>query len=101
MLGRRLTSYEGNAAPSGFPSASRNGNGDVTFTFASSYQDPYGIAGSFIVAHPRAMFVSSAGDIGMAPCEIVNDTTLRVRAFFYTGGAYPDAKVTLVVHSGG
>ena len=45
--------------------AVRNGTGDVTFTFASSYLDPYSVAGSFALAHPRASLVFGGGS---APC---------------------------------
>lgn len=97
MLGQRTASYEGDAAPTGFPSAVRNGDGDVTFTFSSSYLDEFGIAGSFQLSHPRANLVFGAGS---APCEIVTATTVRVRAYTSGLSAFADAKVTLVVHSG-
>ena len=97
MLGQRTTSYAGGAAPAGFPSAARNGDGDVTFTFASSYNDDYAVAGSFALAHPRAALVIGGGS---APCEILTATTLRVRAYTTGLSAFVDAKVTLVVHSG-
>lgn len=47
MTGVRTTSYVANAPPSGFPSATRLSNGQVRFTFASSYSDDYGVAGAF------------------------------------------------------
>src|SRR5690242_12075687 len=47
MTGVRTTSYFGGAPPSGFPAVARNGNGDVTFTFAASYLDEYGVSGAF------------------------------------------------------
>jgi len=97
MLGVRNTSYPGGAAPTGFPSAARNGAGDVTFTFTNAYLDPYGVSGSFALAHPRAALVFGGGS---APCEILTATTLRVRAYTTGLSAFADAKVTLVVHSG-
>jgi hypothetical protein len=98
MIGVRYVSYLGSAAPSGFPSAARNGNGDVTFTFGSSYSDPYGVGGTFVLQHPRASIVGTTG--GSAPCEKLADTTVRVRAFQSGGSAFSNATVTLVVHSG-
>lgn len=45
MTGVRVASYLGSAPPAGFPSATRNGNGDVSITWATSYTDAYGVAG--------------------------------------------------------
>src|SRR5574342_207944 len=44
--GVRLVSYAGGSPPTGFPSAARNGNGDVTFTFSATYADEYGVSGA-------------------------------------------------------
>lgn len=98
MIGVRYTSYEGNAAPAGYASAARNGNGDVTFTFASAYSDPYGVSGAFALSHPRASIVGPDG--GSAPCEKLSDTTVRVRAYDAVGNVFMNATVTLIVHSG-
>ncbi len=46
MSGIRATSYPGAAAPSGFPSCATIGAGHYQLTFASSYSDAYGVAGS-------------------------------------------------------
>lgn len=89
-----LVSYPGDTPPSGFPSAARNGTGDVTFTFASSYTDPYGVSGAFSVKHVGADAQSSSA-VRAVP-EIVTSTTVRVRCF--TGGvAVGEARVTLSV----
>src|SRR5678815_5997449 len=50
QTGYTSSSYIGSSPPTGFPSASRNGNGDVTITFASSYLDPYSVSGSFSIS---------------------------------------------------
>lgn len=95
MTGVRTTSYLGSSAPSGFPSAARNGNGDVTFTFASSYNDDYGVAGAFGIQHAEATVHGSTACF--ATVEIVTSTTVRVRVFLHDGTASLDKKVTLRV----
>src|SRR6478609_5156818 len=74
MIGYRNTPYGGATPPTGFPSIARNGNGDVTLTFASSYLDVYGKAGAFVLQHPRASLVGSTA--GQAVCQILTATTL-------------------------
>ncbi len=82
QTGVRATSYLGSAAPTGFPSAARNGNGDVTLTFASSYADEFGIAGSFELQCPEGSPISFQGQVVV---EKLTATTVRLRAFD-TGG---------------
>ena len=95
MTGIRTVSYEGDAPPSGFPSAARNGDGDVTFTFASSYSDEYGIAGAFA---PRHAIAGLAGQSpGGAVTEVVAQT-VRIRVFSDAGAAIADPRVTFKVH---
>ena len=94
MTGVRLTSYAGGVAPAGFPSAARNGNGDCTFTFASSYADPYGIAGAFAIKHALASLHGSGAGEGVV--EILTSTTVRVR-LFNGGAALSDKRASLVV----
>lgn len=94
MTGVRLVSYSGNAAPTGFPSAARNGNGDVTFTFAASYDDEYGVTGAWVPKTAAGGLHGSTG--GSAPC-LVSGSTVRVRAISHAGVAISDAKVTLEV----
>lgn len=95
MTGVRLTSYAGGAPPSGFPSAARNGNGDVTFTFASSYADEYGVSGAFEI---RTATACGHGSTFVLPVvEKLSATTVRVRCFFHDGTAVSDARVTLTI----
>lgn len=95
MTGVRLVSYAGDAAPSGFPSAARNGTGDVTFTFASSYSDDYGVSGSFGVSTAEA---SPNGQTAFfADADIVTATTVRVKCFDAAGAAIGDKRVTLEI----
>jgi hypothetical protein len=98
MTGLRATSYAGDAPPTGFPSVARNGNGDFTITFVSSYADPYGVTGAFAIKHPNATLHGSTA--GEPTVEIVTATTLRVRAFTAAGAAISNARVTVSVGSG-
>lgn len=95
QTGVRLTSYAGNAAPTGFPSAARNGNGDVTFTFAASYLDPYGVSGPFQVSDAHADAIGST--VMIATPEIVSATTVRVRVTDGTGTALLNKTVQLEI----
>jgi len=95
QTGVQLVSYLGGAAPSGFPSAARNGTGDVTFTFASSYSDPYGVSGSYAVSHAGGTVLSATAAI--VTCE-TTATTVRVRCFTDAGAAVGDKRVTIEVH---
>lgn len=94
MTGVRLVSYAGDAAPSGFPSAARNGNGDVTFTFAASYNDDYGVAGAWV---PKTADGGLHGTTGGAAPAVISGSTVRVRAISHAGAAISDARVTIEV----
>jgi hypothetical protein len=45
-----LVGYVGNEAPVGYPSATRNGNGDITITFPASLTDEYGLEYALTIA---------------------------------------------------
>lgn len=96
QIGVITSSYSGNAPPTGFPSAVRNGNDDVTFTFASSYTDPYGVSGSFA---PMGVILGIAGSSArVATYEQPTSTTVRVHVFHSsTGAAGNDDTVTMTV----
>ena len=94
MTGVRTTSYAGDAAPSGFPSAARNGNGDITVTFDSSYDDDYATAGPF--APTQASTTVHATAHRVAPVAI-SGQTVRVRVYSDTGAAISDPRITLAV----
>lgn len=95
MTGVRTTSYEGDAAPTGFPSAARDSNGVVTFTFASSYNDAYSVAGGFTTRHAEATgHATASAVIGMVS---LGGTTIQITARDDTGAVVSDAKLTLVV----
>jgi len=94
MTGTRLISYEGDAAPSGFPSAARNGDGDVTFTFSASYLDAYGVSGAFAIRYPHAEVLFNEG---IAAPEIVSDTQVRIRVKDTAGAALLNQDVLLEI----
>ncbi len=92
--GVRLVSYAGGSPPTGFPSAARNGNGDVTFTFAASYNDEYGVAGAWAPVDCTASVASTAA---RSVTWIASGATLRVRVFDAAGAAVSDPRVTIEV----
>jgi hypothetical protein len=94
MTGVRLVSYAGGAAPTGFPSAARNGAGDVTFTFASSYSDDYAVAGAWAPVHVNASVSATAARSAQ---WIVSGSTLRIRVFDAAGATVSDPTVTIEV----
>lgn len=96
QTGVNAISYAGDAAPTGFPSGARVGNGHVTLTFASSYTDAYGVAASFGIQQAAAsLHGTSAGT------ETVNYTaggqTLDVYGWVSAGTAKSDALLTVEV----
>lgn len=97
MFGNRLTSYAGGSPPSGFPGATRVGTGEVVFTFAASYADPYGVSGAFTIKNPHASLTGAVS--GDAVCSIVGQT-LTVRASTSAGAVFSNARVVLSMHSG-
>lgn len=95
MTGVRTTSYAGDAAPVGFPSAERNGTGDVTFTFASSYDDAYGVSGDLSLEH--GLGTAHGSTFADPTVEVVTAQTIRVRVFDAAGSALADKRVTVEV----
>jgi len=98
MTGVRTVSYAGDAAPVGFPSAERNGDGDITITFDASYTDPYGVIGAFSLAHAQAQLLGSTP--GAAIPEPVSATQVRVRAYTLAGAALADVEVVVTIGAG-
>jgi hypothetical protein len=95
MTGVRTTSYEGDAAPTGFPSAARNGNGDVTFTFAATYMDPYGVEHAFTPTHVTFGFHGTAF---LDATYVISGSTIRIRCWDASAGALSNRRITIVVH---
>jgi hypothetical protein len=97
QTGITLVQYTGDDPPTGFPSAARNGDGDVTFTFASSYSDDYAIASAFSVTHATAS-PNGSGNLVVTPEYTVGGSTVRVRSFTAdTGAAAADTSCILTV----
>lgn len=100
MNGDSTSDYAGDSAPAGMPSAARNGDGDVTFTWATSYTDAYGVSGTVNITDAKARVIASSG-VYSVPCEILSANSVRVRAFDATSGsAVQDAQVLLNVGTG-
>lgn len=91
-------SYAGDSPPTGFPSAARNGTGDVTFTFASSYLDAYGVSGAFTARSPGASANGPATDM-IPTADALTATTVQVVCVDDAGVAKADQFVTLEVYS--
>lgn len=99
LTGTRTTSYEGDAAPTGFPAAARVSNGVFTLTFSSSYSDEYSVAGTFLVQPGMCALVSATS--GGVTVVRTSDTVLTVYAYTSVGVAKSNARVVLSVFSGG
>ena len=98
MTGADSDGYpDGGTPPTGYPTLSRNGNGDVTVTFASSYNDSYGTAGTFSVSAAQAFCNDSSSSI-VCDADIISTVAVRVRSYVSnTGVASTDSQVTLLV----
>jgi phage tail tape-measure protein len=94
MTGVQLVSYEGGAPPTGYPSAARNGNGDVTFTFEATYDDDYGVEGAWA---PVTCNTSVSATAAREAVWVISGSTVRVRVFDAAGAAVSDPVVTLEV----
>ncbi len=95
MTGVQLASYVGNVPPTGFPSAARNGNSDVTLTFDSSYTDDYGVSENLSLVHAIA---TPHGTTALTETVTVTATTVRVKIFVAnTGVLATNAKFSLSV----
>jgi hypothetical protein len=94
MTGVQLTSYGGASPPTGFPAAARLGTGRVTFTFASSYLDEYGVSGALTVRSANATVHGTA--FAVATVEI-SGNVVTVRCKDAAGSDVGDLRVTLQV----
>lgn len=94
MTGVRTSSYEGNAAPSGVPSAARVSTGKVTFTFAASYADPYGVSAAWV---PTQAILGMHGTTFLDATWSISGSTVTVCCFDAAGAALGDRRITLSV----
>lgn len=81
------------------PTGVRNGNGDVTLTFASSYLDAYAVSGAInLTGAIASLHGSTSGD---ACPELVSAVAVRVRCTGNTSGAgISNARFTLTLWTG-
>lgn len=98
MTGIRVVSYAGDSAPSGFPSGARVSNGVVDFTWAASYTDPYGVAGTVNLVHAELSGIGSTAII--ANYQITAANVVRIYLFDAAGAAIADKRATLTVWTG-
>jgi len=93
MTGIQTVSYLGSSPPSGFPSASRVGDGQCSFVFASTYADAYGVVGTFT---PRFVLANLSGSTGTVEWSI-SGQTVTVRARTTAGVDIVNARLSLMV----
>ena len=98
MTGATAASYDGATPPPGFPTVTRNGNGDVSVTFDEEYVDEYGVTGAFVAQDPIACMITATG--GNASPQRVSDTQIRVRCFTLLAVADINSRFTLTIGSG-
>jgi hypothetical protein len=95
MTGVRTVSYEGDNPPSGFPSATRLGNGAVRLTFESSYSDDYGVSAGLEIRH---VIVGTVGEDPLAESYLISGSSVEVRTYVSnTGVAAVDPMFTIEV----
>lgn len=94
MTGISESDYAGDSPPTGFPSLARNGNGDVTISFDSSYEDDYGTSGDFVAKNAvGTIHGTDAASVGFS----FSSNDLRVRVNDYNNTDLADVKVTVEV----
>lgn len=86
----QLVDYAGDNPPSGMPTLTRNGDGDVTITLSATYADAYGVSGAMVIRAATGGLVGTSA--GTLPVELTGDSTARARAFDDAGAAVADAR---------
>ncbi len=94
MTGVTSTSYAGASPPTGMPTVTREGDGDVTLEWEASYSDDAGVSSDINIRFAMAN-VAEDGDY-TATVELVDERTVRVRAFELPSGD-PAEDVEIVV----
>lgn len=95
--GVRAAPYNGDGAPSHYPSASRNGTGDVTITFPATPRDGYGVAADIEIVQAFAQLYGGSDPKATAVAEILSANSVRVRCFDGLGAPLANACFSLVV----
>ena len=94
MTGVRSTSYEGDAAPTGFPASARVGDGNFTVTFDASYDDYYGTSQALTITDA----MGTPADTSTAYVQAtISGSVVTVYAKDSAGAAVQDAVVELKV----
>src|SRR5574343_765314 len=86
--------YAGASPPSGFPTVAYSSSGVFTVTFASSYTDPYGVAGAYA---PVVAVASCANSTSTICTTVIAGQAITVRAFTDTGVARANAAFAMAV----
>lgn len=95
MTGVRAVTYEGDSAPTGFPSGAHNSTGSCTLTFDTSYTDSYGVLGAFSISHVKVGMIHTS--VARAVAEVVTANTVRLRAFDASDAPLSGARMILEV----
>lgn len=96
--GGYVASYEGDSPPTGFPSASRLGDGSVRVTFATTYTDAFGVVGALsIKGATSSLYGATVGSVQSDVLFNVIDYTVTDN----TAAAIQDATFSTVIYSGG
>ena len=87
------------------PTGVRNGSSDVTFSFAASYLDDYGVSGPVNLAHADISLIGFAapGSAGYQLLDLDGDglfESVRCAAFNVAGGAKTGASMSVTVYTG-
>lgn len=88
------------------PTAVRNGNGDVTFSWSDSYLDDYGVSGNANIIGAIATPHATSAVTWFASAELIDSDadgvfdSIRVRVLDQAGAAVSNVKVTLTTWTG-
>jgi hypothetical protein len=86
------------------PTGTRNGDGSVTFSWAASYNDDYGVAGQINFAHATVSLCGvNPGMTSWTPLDLDADgryESIRVDLYNAAGAPYASAAATLTVYTG-
>lgn len=95
MTGVNLVGYAGGSPPSGYPTGARVGTGHVTFTFASSYTDAYGVSQALTIRGAQATVNTTT--IGYDATASWSGQVVTVKVTDAAGIAVADQEVTLEI----
>lgn len=88
------------------PTGTRNGNGDVTFEFAGSYTDDYGVVGKANIIAATATVINAGAVVRVASVQLLDANadgvveSVRVRVFDNAAAAVSNPTVSLTIWTG-